>query len=67
MVKDLGIALGVAQATDTPVPFAGLCHDLWSGAQKVLGKGQDHTAVARFAELLAGTELTGGSGSSEQP
>ena len=58
MVKDLGIALGVAEATGTPVPFAGLCLELWSGAQKVLGRGQDHTAVARFAELLAGAELT---------
>ncbi|MGO6986368.1 NAD(P)-dependent oxidoreductase [Rhizobium leguminosarum] len=57
MVKDLGIALGVANATDTPVPFAGLCLDLWASAQKVLGRGQDHTAVARFAELLAGIEL----------
>jgi 3-hydroxyisobutyrate dehydrogenase len=60
MVKDLGIALGVARTTETPAPFAGLCLDLWSGAQKVLGRGQDHTALARFAELLAGTELVVG-------
>lgn len=58
MVKDLGIAVGVAKATDTPAPFASLCLDLWAGAQKVLGQGQDHTALARFAELLAGAELS---------
>lgn len=57
MVKDLGIALGVAQDTATPAPFANLCKDLWGGAQKVLGPGQDHTALARFSELLAGSTL----------
>lgn len=57
MVKDLGIALGVATATDTVTPFASLCHELWSAAQKTLGRGQDHTAVARFSEMIAGSEL----------
>lgn len=57
MVKDLGIALGVAQSTGTTAPFSGLCRDMWGGAQKVLGSGQDHTALARFSEMLAGSEL----------
>jgi len=57
MVKDLGIALGVATATDTTTPFASLCHELWSGARKALGPGLDHTAVARFSEHMAGSEL----------
>jgi 3-hydroxyisobutyrate dehydrogenase len=57
MVKDLGIALGVATATDTVTPFSSLCHELWSAAQKTLGRGQDHTAVARFSEMIAGSEL----------
>ena len=57
MVKDLGIALGVAQATSTPAPFANLCKEMWGGAQKFLGPGQDHTALARFSELLAGSTL----------
>lgn len=60
MVKDLGIALGVAEATATPAPFAGLCKDIWAGAQKVLGPGQDHTAMAKFSELVAGSTLGGG-------
>ena len=60
MVKDLGIALGVADATATPAPFAGLCKDLWAGAQKVLGPGQDHTAMAKFSELVAGSTLGSG-------
>jgi 3-hydroxyisobutyrate dehydrogenase len=57
MVKDLGIALGVASATGTPAPFSGLCKDIWAGAQKHLGPGQDHTAVAKFSELFAGSTL----------
>jgi 3-hydroxyisobutyrate dehydrogenase len=57
MVKDLGIALGVANATSTPAPFSGLCRDVWASAQKVLGPGQDHTAVAKFSELTAGSTL----------
>jgi 3-hydroxyisobutyrate dehydrogenase len=58
MVKDLGIAMGVAKATETPAPFAGLCLEMWSGAQKLLGRGMDHTAMAQFSERLAGTELS---------
>lgn len=57
MVKDLGIALGVAHSTGTAAPFSGLCRELWSGSQKYLGPGQDHTAVALFSEMLAGTQL----------
>ena len=59
MVKDLGIALSVAEATRTSAPFAALCRNLWTGAQSALGTGLDHTDMARFSELLAGSELTG--------
>ncbi|CAB3894725.1 NAD(P)-dependent oxidoreductase [Achromobacter piechaudii] len=59
MVKDLGIALGIATDTGTPTPFASLCRELWASAGKTLGKGQDHTAVARLSEQLAGVELAG--------
>lgn len=58
MVKDLGIALGIANDTGTSTPFASLCRELWASAGKALGPGQDHTAVARLSELLAGAELT---------
>lgn len=57
MVKDLGIALGVAEATNTPSPFSSLCRNIWGDAQKMLGNGQDHTALARFCESVAGSEL----------
>ncbi len=58
MVKDLGIALTVARETHTATPLAALTGELWGAAQAVLGPGQDHTAVARFAEMLAKTTLS---------
>jgi 3-hydroxyisobutyrate dehydrogenase len=57
MVKDLGIAMGIAESTNTTAPFANLCREMWQGAQKSLGSGLDHTDVARFSEMLAGSEL----------
>jgi len=57
MVKDLGIALGVARDTGTAVPFAALCRELSAAAQAMLGPGADHTEFAKFSERLAGFEL----------
>jgi len=57
LVKDLSIALGVGRETATPTPFAALCRDLTAGAQALLGTGQDHTALAKLSERLAGDEL----------
>ena len=57
MVKDLGIALGVARDTATPAPMAALVREMWAAAQAMLGPGQDHTAAAKLSEKLAGTEL----------
>ena len=59
MVKDLGIALEVGRETATPTPFAALCREMWASAAAMLGPGQDHTAVARLSERLAGQELGG--------
>lgn len=57
MVKDLGIALGVARDTSTPAPLSAQVREMWLAAQAMLGPGQDHTAVARMVEMLTGTEL----------
>jgi 3-hydroxyisobutyrate dehydrogenase len=57
MVKDLGIALGVARETGTPAPMSALVRELWAAAQAMLGPGQDHTAAAKVLEKLAGEEL----------
>jgi 3-hydroxyisobutyrate dehydrogenase len=57
MVKDLGIALGVARDTGTPVPLSAMVREMWAAAQAMLGPGQDHTAAAKLPEALARTEL----------
>ncbi len=66
MAKDLSIALEVGRASGAATPFAALCREIWASAAAVLGPGQDHTALARFSEQLAGASLgvpeTGGEG-----
>ena len=57
MVKDLSIALEVARASCVAAPFSNLCRELSASAQALLGPGQDHTALARLSEALAGVEL----------
>lgn len=57
MVKDLGIAMDVARETNTSAPLSALTRELWAAGQALLGPGQDHTAIARFAEMLANTTL----------
>ena len=57
MVKDLGIAMGVARETGTPAPIAALVREMWAAAQAMLGPGQDHTSAAKLPERLAGREL----------
>jgi len=58
MVKDLSIALGIAKDTNTPTPFSSLCREMWAASAAMLGPGQDHTAVAKMSEKLAGSLLS---------
>lgn len=58
MVKDLSIALSIAQETSTPAPFSALCREMWAASAQLLGPGQDHTAVAKLSETLAGDSLS---------
>jgi 3-hydroxyisobutyrate dehydrogenase len=57
MVKDLSIALEVGRDGAAPTPFAALCREMWASASAMLGKGQDHTAIAKLSETLAGVTL----------
>jgi 3-hydroxyisobutyrate dehydrogenase len=57
MVKDLSIALEVGRDNGAPTPFAALCREMWASASTMLGKGQDHTAIAKLSETLAGVTL----------
>jgi 3-hydroxyisobutyrate dehydrogenase len=57
MVKDLSIALEVGRDGSVPTPFSALCREMWASAASMLGKGQDHTAIAKLSEALAGVTL----------
>lgn len=57
MVKDIGIALDVADDLDVEVPLSKLCHSIWKSAQADLGSGHDHTEVAKFAAKTAQVTL----------
>ncbi len=57
MVKDLSIALEVGRNGSAPTPFSALCREMWASAASLLGKGQDHTAIAKLSETLAGVTL----------
>jgi 3-hydroxyisobutyrate dehydrogenase len=57
MVKDLSIALEVGRDNGAPTPFAAMCREMWASASTMLGKGQDHTAIAKLSETLASVTL----------
>jgi 3-hydroxyisobutyrate dehydrogenase len=57
MVKDLSIALEVGRDGSVPTPFSALCREMRASAASMLGKGQDHTAIAKLSEALAGVTL----------
>ena len=57
MLKDVGIAMGVARDTATPAPFSALCRELAAACAAMLGPGADHTELAKLSERLAGVEL----------
>ena len=57
MVKDLGIALGLADAGELDVPLSQALVSLWRDAADRLGPGRDHTEIARYSEQVAGVEL----------
>ena len=58
MVKDLSIALGIGRDTNTPTPFSAMCREMWASCAAMLGPGQDHTAIAKLTETLAGDTLS---------
>jgi 3-hydroxyisobutyrate dehydrogenase len=56
MVKDLSIALGIAEGGAVAAPLSALTRELWAAAL-AMEVGSDHTDIARFSERLAGLEL----------
>lgn len=47
MVKDLALAMEVAEACGVPADLGRACLQVWAGAQSQLGPGADHTEIAK--------------------
>ena len=60
MLKDVGIALQLAQDSATPMPMAGLGQQLWRMADHAAGPGASVSELVRWVEGLSGTALTPG-------
>lgn len=52
MVKDLGIAASLARETGAQPVLAHWCLSFWQAAQNGLGRGHDHTEIARWIETV---------------
>lgn len=59
MAKDLGIAMDLAHSVGVDAPLSDLTERLWSAANEALGKGADHTAIAKVLAERAGLTLEG--------
>lgn len=57
MLKDLNTAVDLSRELEVPTPFCNACRELWAAAQSSLGRGLDHTDVARWFEQLAHVRL----------
>jgi 3-hydroxyisobutyrate dehydrogenase len=64
MLKDIGIALRLAQDSGTPMPIAGLGEQLWRMADHAAGPGASVSELVRWVESLSGTALVPGAGAS---
>lgn len=52
MVKDLGIAAGVARESHVQPVLVEECLRMWKAAQQQLGPGRDHTEMARWVDSV---------------
>ena len=62
MLKDIGIALGLAQEAQLPMPLSGLGQQLWRAASRAAGPGASVSELARWVEQQAGVDVTPGAG-----
>jgi 3-hydroxyisobutyrate dehydrogenase len=60
MVKDVGIAMGLAQEQGLPLPLSAVGQQLYRAAALGVGPGKSVSEMIRWLEQLAATELTPG-------
>ena len=56
MLKDISIALALAEQTDTPAELGRACVDMWARARKELSDDADSTEISRWIEGGASRE-----------
>ena len=56
--KDVGIAAGIVDETQTPAPFIDLAAQLFADAHKQLGEEADHVEAVRIIEEKAGVRIS---------
>ncbi|MEQ1804747.1 MAG: NAD(P)-dependent oxidoreductase [Burkholderiaceae bacterium] len=61
MLKDIGIAMGLARDAQLSVPLSGLGEQLWRAASHHAGPGASISELARWVESQTGTALAPGS------
>ncbi len=61
MVKDIGIALKLANDLEMPIPLSALGHHLWKAARQYAKKGDSISNMVRWVESMTGTKITPGS------
>ena len=57
MLKDVGIAMGLARELGTPMPISALGHELYRAASLAAGPGKSLSELARWVEQLTGSEI----------
>ena len=61
MLKDIGIAMGLARDAQMALPLSGLGEQLWRAAARQAGPGASISELARWVEGQTGVTLTPGS------
>jgi 3-hydroxyisobutyrate dehydrogenase len=67
MVKDMRIAVGIAESSHSPHRLASTSLDLWDGAARELPDTADHTEIERWLRSLAERHSDGRTGLERQP
>lgn len=57
MLKDVGIGMELARATEVPAPMSALGYQLWCAASLAAGPGVSVSELVRWVEKVAATEI----------
>ena len=60
MVKDVGIAMELANSKGLPLPLSALGHHLWEAAGRYAEKGSSISHMVKWIEHMTGVEITPG-------